>query len=41
MTKLDIYSMLGMEYLFMDNLELAKENFIKCLEQDEEDYYVI
>lgn len=34
----DIYSMLGMEYLFMDNLELAKENFIKCLEQDEEDY---
>ncbi|MFY8111448.1 MAG: tetratricopeptide repeat protein [Flavobacterium sp.] len=34
----DIYSMIGMEYLFMDNLELAKENFIKCLEQDEEDY---
>ena len=26
-----------MEYLFMDNLELAKENFIKCLEEDFED----
>lgn len=34
----DVYSMIGMEYLFMDNLELAKENFIKCLELDEEDY---
>lgn len=34
----DIYSMIGMEYLFMDNLELAKENFILCLEKDEEDY---
>ena len=27
----DVYSMIGMEYLFMDNLEMAKENFIKCL----------
>ena len=26
-----------MEYLFMDNLELAKANFIKCLEEDFED----
>jgi tetratricopeptide (TPR) repeat protein len=26
-----------MEYLFMDNLELAKENFIKCLEEDSEE----
>ena len=34
----DVYSMIGMEYLFMDNLELAKVNFIKCLEQDDEDY---
>jgi tetratricopeptide (TPR) repeat protein len=34
----EIYSMIGMEYLFTDNLELAKENFIKCLEQDDEDY---
>ena len=30
--------MIGMEYLFMDNLELAKENFIKCLDEDTEDY---
>jgi tetratricopeptide (TPR) repeat protein len=34
----DVYSMIGMEYLFMDNLELAKDNFIKCLEEDTEDY---
>ena len=34
----DIYSMIGMEYLFMDNLELAKDHFILCLENDEEDY---
>ncbi|MEN9929402.1 MAG: hypothetical protein RLZZ231_1323 [Bacteroidota bacterium] len=33
----DVYNLIGMEYLFMDNLELAKENFIKCLEEDFED----
>jgi tetratricopeptide (TPR) repeat protein len=33
----DVYNLLGMEYLFMDNLESAKENFIKCLEEDIED----
>lgn len=33
----DVYNLIGMEYLFMDNLELAKENFIKCLENDLED----
>jgi tetratricopeptide (TPR) repeat protein len=33
----DIYNLVGMEYLFMDNLELAKINFIKCLEEDIED----
>ena len=33
----DVYNLLGMEHLFMDNLELAKENFIKCLEEDPED----
>lgn len=33
----DVYNLMGMEYLFMDNLELAKENFIKCLEEDPED----
>ncbi|UNY97536.1 tetratricopeptide repeat protein [Zhouia spongiae] len=34
----DIYSLLGMEYLFLDNYVLAKDNFIKCIEQDPEDY---
>lgn len=34
----DIYSLLGMEYLFLDDYKLAKENFIKCLEEDPEDY---
>ncbi len=33
----DVYNLMGMEYLFMDNLELAKHNFIKCLEVDIED----
>lgn len=33
----DVYNLMGMEYLFMDNLEKAKENFIKCLEEDIED----
>lgn len=33
----DVYNLIGMEYLFMDNLELAKENFIKCMEEDTED----
>lgn len=34
----DVYSLLGMEYLFMDQLEQAKENFLKCLEHDAEDH---
>lgn len=33
----DVYNLIGMEYLFMDSLELAKTNFIKCLEEDIED----
>jgi tetratricopeptide (TPR) repeat protein len=33
----DVYNLIGMEYLFMDKLELAKESFIKCLEEDIED----
>ncbi len=33
----DVYNLIGMEYLFMDNLEMAKTNFIKCLEEDIED----
>ena len=34
----DIYSLLGMEYLFMDDFESAKKNFIKCVEFDDTDY---
>lgn len=34
----DVYSLIGMEYLFMDDLEKAKENFIKCLDEDLEDH---
>lgn len=33
----DVHNLIGMEYLFMDELELAKENFIKCLEDDVEE----
>ncbi len=33
----DVYNLIGMEYLFMDNLEKAKENFTKCLEEEIED----
>src|SRR5690606_10309948 len=33
----DVYNLMGMEYLFMDNLEKARENFVKCLEEDFED----
>lgn len=33
----DVYNLIGMEYLFMDNLEMAKDSFIKCLEEDIED----
>lgn len=34
----DVYSIMGMEYLFMDEYESAKEIFIKCLEEDPRDY---
>ncbi len=34
----DVYSLIGMEYLFMDNLEMAKNSFIKCLDEDTEDH---
>lgn len=33
----DVYSLIGMEYLIMDELEKAKEYFIKCLEEDKYD----
>jgi len=34
----DILSMIGMEYLFLDNFDEARLNFAKCLEVDYEDY---
>lgn len=34
----EIYSLIGMEYLFMDELEKAKENFILCLQEDPDDH---
>jgi len=34
----DLYSLIGMEYLFLDQFEEAKIYFIKCLEEDVEDY---
>ena len=35
---IDLYSLIGMEYLFLDQFENAKEYFMKCIEEDIEDY---
>lgn len=35
---IDLYSLIGMEYLFLDNFEEAKNFFMKCLESDLDDY---
>lgn len=34
----DVLSLIGMEYLFLEDFENAKYNFIQCLEQDQEDF---
>ncbi|MFD2824249.1 tetratricopeptide repeat protein [Lacinutrix iliipiscaria] len=34
----DIYSLIGMEHLFLDQFEDAKNYFMKCLEENPEDY---
>ncbi|MBC2839200.1 lipopolysaccharide assembly protein LapB [Robiginitalea sp. SC105] len=34
----DVYSLLGMEYLFLDEYSQAQTCFMKCLEADPEDY---
>lgn len=34
----DIFSLLGMEYLYLDDFDEALSNFSKCLEADVEDY---
>ncbi|RDK85508.1 tetratricopeptide repeat protein [Marinirhabdus gelatinilytica] len=34
----DVLSLIGMEYLFLEDFESAKHYFMRCLEQDEHDY---
>lgn len=34
----DILAMIGMEYLYLDNFDNARLNFVKCLDVDYEDY---
>lgn len=34
----DIYSLLGMEYLFTDQIEKAKDSFVLCLKYDQDDH---
>lgn len=34
----DVYSLMGMEYLYLEDFENAKQSFMKCLEADELDY---
>lgn len=36
--KLDIWSFMGMEYLYLDNFEKARLSFAKCIDVDSEDY---
>jgi len=36
--EVDIFSMIGMEYLYLDNFDDARLNFAKCLDVDFEDY---
>ena len=34
----DLYSLIGMEYLFLDQFDMARDSFMKCLEANPEDY---
>lgn len=34
----DVHSLLGMEYLFMDDFKGARESFMQCVKFDEQDY---
>ena len=36
--KVDVWSLLGMEYLYLDDFENARLNFAKCIDVDYEDY---
>lgn len=35
---LDLFSLIGMEYLFLDEFEEAKYYFTKCIEEEDDDY---
>jgi len=35
---IDLYSLIGMEYLFLDEFEEAKYYFMRCIEEDDDDY---
>jgi tetratricopeptide (TPR) repeat protein len=35
---IEIHSIMGMEYLFLEDFENAKQSYIQCLENDENDY---
>lgn len=36
--KVDVWSLIGMEYLYLDDYENARLNFAKCIDVDYEDY---
>lgn len=36
--KIDVWSLMGMEYLYLDDYENARLNFAKCIDVDYEDY---
>jgi tetratricopeptide (TPR) repeat protein len=36
--KLDVWSLIGMEYLYLDKFYKARQSFIQCIEEDVEDY---
>ncbi len=36
--KIDIWSLMGMEFLYLDDFENARLNFVKCIDVDYEDY---
>lgn len=35
---IEIHSIMGMEYLFLEDFENAKQSYVQCLENDENDY---
>jgi tetratricopeptide (TPR) repeat protein len=36
--KSDVWSLIGMEYLYLDKFDKARQSFIQCIEEDVEDY---